>query len=191
MEVILPKSIKKILFIDTETNNLPLRGDYSNVDLLEISLLLYSLDGNGTQCKLEREHTFFIAHPQNSIRIENSHIHGITPLTLKEKGLSIKKSIDLILSYIGESDLIVAHNAVFDINVLKNFFRKNKVNYISSLIDRKRVFDTMCDIPSIKRIKLSELHTQLFGDSFEGAHSALGDCRAMIRCFFEVCNINY
>ena len=36
--------------------------------------------------------------------------------------------------------------------------------------------------------KLQELHVKLFNEEFEGAHDALDDVRAMVRCFFELQN---
>jgi DNA polymerase III epsilon subunit-like protein len=34
--------------------------------------------------------------------------------------------------------------------------------------------------------KLAELHQVLFGEPFEGAHGALADARACMRCYFRL-----
>ena len=47
-----------------------------------------------------------------------------------------------------------------------------------------------CQLPGrygkYKWPKLEELHFKLFGESFEGAHDALADIRATMRCYYEM-----
>ena len=47
-----------------------------------------------------------------------------------------------------------------------------------------------CQLPgrykNYKWPKLEELHRILFKEEFDGAHDAMGDVKAMVRCFFEL-----
>lgn len=49
----------------------------------------------------------------------------------------------------------------------------------------------LCKLPgrypgNYKWPKLIELHNHLFGCDFEGAHDALDDVKATVKCFFEL-----
>lgn len=90
---------------------------------------------------------------------------------------------DEVREMIEGSDLCVAHNLSFDKNMLNfEFTRLNQV-----LAWPK----TLCTIEATtwikgRRFNLTNLHTYLFDEAFENAHSAEADVLALARCYFEL-----
>lgn len=81
---------------------------------------------------------------------------------------------------------MVAHNVAYDRDCLKfELMRINKVlNFPWPINHVCTVEKTM----SYKghRLTLSKLHEHLFGESFDGAHRAEEDVRALVRCYKEI-----
>ena len=93
------------------------------------------------------------------------------------------------------SDYIVAHNVMFDVNIVAaEFHRVGMYNafFGKSLLDTKQAGTNLCKIPNphdsegYKWPKLTELYRHLFNDDFENAHSALADVTATARCFWKM-----
>ena len=90
---------------------------------------------------------------------------------------------------------MVAHNIAFDTPVLVSEMNRYKItaqNKTSTKICTMKSTVDFCKLPSprggYKWPKLIELHNVLFGVGFDGAHDALEDVRATVRCFIELKN---
>ena len=99
---------------------------------------------------------------------------------------------------LGKAYFIVAHNLVFDANVVAAEMARCGIHTNILLYD---AFCTMvgttdlCKLPfpdgtasngQYKWPKLTELHEFLFSETFTGAHDALTDVKATARCFWEL-----
>jgi len=97
------------------------------------------------------------------------------------------------LSYINEADAIIGHNIEYDEEMIKLELQRLGKLY---LYQPKQVLCTMkstvdfCGIQGngerFKYPKLGELHKKLFDEYFIGAHDALVDVEATLRCFLEL-----
>ena len=181
-----------ILFFDTETTGLPVELSDGSVRwprLVQLACLLTDSDGNELEsyCALVRPEGFTIPMPAVAV-------HGITTEKAMQEGVSIKEAVGAFLSLYDRCDIVVGHNVEFDEGV------------IGAEIDRLNAWNgrktkpTVCTMkPSAELVgiwserkqdwkwpKLIELHRNLFGSGFEGAHDALCDIRATARCYFEL-----
>ena len=184
-----------ILFIDTETNNLPDKLAKNDMEkwprIVQMAWALYSNDG-----KLLSSQNFIIYPLDFVISDETAKIHGISEEIAREKGVLLKKVLSRLNDDISKIDTIVAHNLDFDLPVIQTEFKRCK---IENELNEKHTFCTMksdiiiayVGIPSIycdgfKWPSLSELHTKLFGVDFMGGHDASADVEACAKCYFEL-----
>ncbi len=184
------------LIFDTETTGLP--KDYnapvSDLDnwprCVQIAWQLH--DKNGELI----EHKDFIIRPEGfQIPYEVRKIHGISQQLAELKGVPVREVLEHFNRAIEKTQFIVGQNIRFDLNIMgAEFLRAG----IESQLLEKPVLDTctettagLCRIPGGRKGKyklptLTELHTHLFGESFEEAHNATADVEATARCFFEL-----
>jgi DNA polymerase III epsilon subunit-like protein len=121
---------------------------------------------------------------------EAGRVNGHTIESLIEKGRSVEAVIAEIAQDISDSDLIVCHNIGFDLPVLACEMIRAKIS-----TTKKEKFCTMAGSTNVCKIqgpygfkwpKLQELHKHLFGHEFDGAHDALADILATVRCYFAM-----
>ncbi len=91
--------------------------------------------------------------------------------------------------------VVVAHNLYFDLGILQHdydnvgldFPFNGKINVCTM-----KLSTTWCRLPKLngatgfKYPTLGELHYRLFGKAFDGAHDALADAKACMRCFYAL-----
>ncbi len=174
-----------IAFIfDLETTGLPSvrNTNYKNLeayDSARIVSVAWRLLNTETNDELNNE--YYIIKPDNfSIPEESTKIHGITSEQALCEGVSLYSVIDKMRIDINKCDVIVAHNIMFDINVLRSeLYRMKRYNLISMTF-QKRIFCTM--IQSIKKgiVKkfstLTKIYSLLFCDEDVcNAHNAYYD----------------
>jgi len=113
-------------------------------------------------------------------------------------GEDIAKVLSLFSIQLFKSKYIIAHNMSFDLNVVASEMIRTglKVHYPPGKTRPKKICTKdegtdFCAIPNphkwakgFKWCKLEELHMKLFNEEFEDAHDALGDVKALARCFF-------
>ena len=129
-------------------------------------------------------------------------VHGISTaqsnLVGVEEIMAVQDFADLLLTRPKK----VCHNYDFDAAFVEQLFQRN----MDGLSDEHRSvyyldlphYCTMKS-PAVKSLvgakdkrgrikwpKLEELHTFLFGESFDGAHDAMVDVKATRRCFYEM-----
>lgn len=109
-----------------------------------------------------------------------------------EFGVPLKPLLEEFLEDSYKCTALVAHNMQFDSKIVgAELFRYEvKVRQTMPKICTKETSTNYCKLPKpkggYKWPKLEELHTKLFGVSFEGAHDALYDVRATAVCFIEL-----
>ncbi len=187
------------LFFDTETNGLPkteiINGKPTKVYPRVIQLAYILLNDNFEEvqsyCELIYPDGWEI--PNDKFWIEN----GYSTEQNKLKGVNIRVALNFFSQAIDQCHTMVAHNIAFDTPVLVSEMQRYKIsanNKNSKKICTMLSTIDFCKLPSqrggFKWPKLIELHEKLFGVGFDGAHDALEDVRATVRCFIELKNRN-
>lgn len=175
------------LFFDTETNGLPKswNAEVQNVDnwprIIQLAFILTdeNFEVIDEFCELIQPDGWFI--PDEKFWIDNGYSTAIN----ESKGLPMEICLKRFFQCMDQSQYIVAHNIAFDYPItgaecirygLKSKTRPQRICTMKSTTE-------FCALPRNKFPKLEELHHKCFGTSFDGAHDALNDVRAMIRCF--------
>lgn len=185
----------KLLFVDCESNGLPIdfKASYTDVEKWPrvISLAWILTDENGEV--LNRQHHIIKPDgweiPTEEFWIEN----GFSQEKSEADGVPIKDVLTLLMADKMEADVLIAHNLSFDHRVIwaefirSGFQPRSGMNKICTM----QKSTTLCRIPGkngkgLKWPKLIELYTFLFGVGFEGAHDAMADITATKDCFFEM-----
>jgi DNA polymerase III epsilon subunit-like protein len=115
----------KYLVFDTETTGLPLtkgiKGVNPNPDnwpyIVQLSFMVYD-----DHLKKITTMSDQIVRVPNGVVIPNvcAKIHGITTEMSLTKGISIQSAIRFFMHAFMNVDVIVAHNAMFDLNMIKS-----------------------------------------------------------------------
>jgi DNA polymerase III epsilon subunit-like protein len=111
-------------------------------------------------------------------------IHGITEDMAKSRGRPFVQVFTDFMTFIGpRTKTIVAHNAKFDVSVLRSEMLRHGINL--SLIDE---LNFRCTLELyrerfLKPIRLGVLYEDIFGEQFEDAHNSLADCIACGRVY--------
>ena len=181
------------LFFDTETSGLPRSwtapaSDVANWPRL-VQLGWLSCDADG---QLLRSRQYLIKPQGFMITREAVEVHGITTDIALRDGVDLGPVLTKFAADVRASRVVVAHNLEFDRRVVQAEFNRAQ---LSDPFARKSDVCTMketadfCRLPGkygYKWPSLTELHRQLFGEPFQGAHGALADAEACLRCFFRL-----
>ena len=200
----------RLMFFDTETNGLPPKYYSYLTDqprIVQLSWLVADEDGN-----IEKRCGYIIKPVDFRISEESVKVHGITEEKALSEGILLKDAISLFLSDLNSCNVLVGHNVLFDIQVLKGELERLKM---TNAIHEMPYYCTMrlsvdyCKIPTeaayirnfsqyisyslrhpreykYKFPKLIELYEFLFDDRFDNAHDANADVEATAKCFFEL-----
>lgn len=169
-----------LLFFDTETTGFAKNGVQPRI--IQIAWCVCDLEGN-----ILSEHGFLIKPdewevPQEKFWIDNGHS--------TERCENLGARLPIVLNnFISDIQLFnisffMAHNIDFDAPVLSSemiryeFATGRKMKLICTMKSTSHLFG--------KWPKLQQLHKFLFGEEFLGAHDALDDIKATVRCFFEL-----
>ncbi len=184
-----------ILFFDTETTGFinkakPLDHE-SQPHLVQFAAMLTSEDG-----RVYRATSVIIKPSGYEIPEASSNVHGITTKIADALGVGLGFALAWFIDALGCASLIVAHNAEFDLKVMKAQMMRESAVTSAEYLSGFPVFDTMKESTDLVKLpgrfgsykwpKLNELHKFLFNEDFEGAHDALEDVRATMRCYFEI-----
>jgi len=190
----------RILFFDTETNGLPKRPAISAADYPSIVQLAWQLwDSNKTTQTLISKHSHIIKPPLLTVwNLESQQFHTITHQRAIDEGEHCSDIFHLLRDDLLMTDMIVAHNLSFDLQVLNAEAERRGLPPLlwpsRSLCTMKASKD-FCKLPSTssyhtdpyKFPKLSELYSLLFetsaGITF---HNAADDVEATQKCFHEL-----
>lgn len=124
-------------------------------------------------------------------------ITGITNAMIKDAPsfFDIHKKLLEFYSGVGR---IVAHNCAFDDAMVKNEYlrlatdEQITVDEFNDAIAQINSMKKLCTVQKTmfiqqRRLSLTNLHLELFGVPFEGAHRARGDVEALFCCYEELC----
>jgi len=179
----------KILFFDTETTGIiPSKTNYAeDYDRFPYIVQLAWIFDN-------KEYDYVIKPNGYVISEESIQIHGITQQKALTTGGKFTDVVEFFLYCADNAQRIVAHNIYFDTSVIKaNIIRETGTGMLlqwanSALHKTKRV-DTMKSTVKFcglgKYPTLQELHTTLFGESFD-AHNAMNDVEALKKCYEQL-----
>lgn len=182
----------KIIFFDTETTGLPKNWKAPMKDLdnwPRVIQLAWVVCMNG---KVVMEAKYLIKPdgwkiPEDKFWIDN----GFSQAKSEAEGFPLNDILRFFLTDHDACDVMVSHNMSFDYNVLgAELIRAGKKgNKTLKKICTKESGTDLCEIPGnygYKWPKLQELHKYLFNEEFDGAHDALADVKACMRCFYAM-----
>lgn len=195
------------LFYDTETQGLPLfkspSDDPRQPHIVQLGAILVDLDTREELRTLD-----VICRPTDwTIPDDVAAIHGITTARALAEGIPEAEALQQLLDMWGAGEATptprVAHNEQFDARIvrigLKRFFG-------DEASDSWKAGNAQCTAilatpivkcPPTMKMKmagrhhwktanLTEAHQHFFGEGFDGAHSALADCRACLRVYLAI-----
>ena len=124
-------------------------------------------------------------------------ITGISNAMVQEAPTFFDKHKELLEFYKG-AHRMVAHNCAFDDAMVKNEFLRLAtdelitVDEFNAAIEQIGQMRKLCTVQKTmffqqRRLTLTNLHQELFGVPFEGAHRARHDVEALFRCYEELC----
>jgi len=188
------------LFFDTETS-----------DLINFK----ARDSDSSQpwvCQLAARLTDELGNPINTFSVliksdglpmskEAEDVHHISIKKTDNFGFKKNTVLHMFLNLLIDADNLVAHNLSFDRRLLRILayrictdavedydYALSRVNSICTMLSTTE----FCKLPfpsgrrGYKWPKLEELYRILFNEELSGAHDALTDVDATIRCFFEL-----
>lgn len=178
------------IFFDTETTGLyDHKKDFDHPaqpHLIQIGAILVSED-------LRELATFdTIVRPEGfEIPPDSSAIHGITHDMAVKQGIHITAALNIFQGMCAGALIGVCHNTDFDYGVLMAEQHRNGFDFFlpEKKICTMKSTTNLVGLPGkygFKWPKLIELHEFLFGEGFSGAHTAIDDIRATVRCFQEL-----
>lgn len=196
---------KNVLILDTETTGFPKRIgfngyiDYrinSAYDSSRIVQIAWAFVEDFSKEKLQNiSIDVFVRKPIDFYSIPNSDIHGINYQEAIKKGLPLSKILNNKgLSYaIQKADIIIAHNAGFDVNILLNELHRIKFTTSikallriksSGLICTGELGRNICKIPQrceYKMPRLEELYYHFYHKDPEKGHDAYADVSTLVK----------
>lgn len=187
-----------ILFFDTETNGLPVRGapHERQPRLVQLGASLHDEVGK------ELVSLDLIIRPNGWV-IPNqvAEVHGIDTELAEEAGIDLRYAIAPFLQMMSRANLIVAHNISFDLIIIRAALAElgmdpERLNEWSQHCTMRQA-EPICKLPATpkqkaagfgpyKQPKLSEAYEFFFGETLVGAHNAMVDVRACSRIYFHM-----
>lgn len=184
-----------IIVLDTETTGLPRSRnpqnpqniqDFDTSRIIELAYIIYDENRNEILRK-----SYLIK--QDNFTIKNDHIHGITNEMCSNNGRRLEDVFSEFEEYLTDVTSIVAHNAIFDINVILSECYRYGFFSLIDLLNSKNIICTyklarQCS--KIKRsLKLTSLYSLFFEDQIE-AHRALNDVIMCSRIYFHMTQVD-
>jgi DNA polymerase III subunit epsilon len=184
------------LFFDTETS-----------DLFKFGVQKYSDDNFPWVVQLgavlaESEVIYaelnVIIQPEGrEISDEAARVHQIDQDLAKQVGVWESDVASIMSSLIRRAETLVAHNYDFDSQMLAAMFKRNGPSSVVDALFGPNSFCTMRETTDLCQLsggpygqykwpKLQELHQFLFNEPFVGAHDAMFDIRATMKCYYEL-----
>ena len=186
------KPYETFLIFDTETGGFPNKKleltNPKQPPTVQIGAIL---------CNRERvlgELNMILTVGDREINPHAAKVHGMNAQFCNKYGVNPGEALAAFDALVKKADVLVCHNFAFDVQMLEMLYATEMESMLSNF-RAKPNFCTMlgtvdyCNLPGRynkpKWPKLEELHTKLFGKSFDGAHDAMEDVRATVRCFMH------
>jgi DNA polymerase III subunit epsilon len=188
-----------ILCFDTETSDLVLKNSPANhpnqPHIVQLAALLAEDDGTEVA-------SFCLTVKPTGWTISDGAIssHGITLERAASGGVPLLVPLACFSNLAKLATTHIGHNVEYDIKVITAEFIRAKREMPP--IDAKctmRGSEAHVNLPPTPKMvragfnkpkapTLTELYSHLFGETFDGAHNALVDSRACLRCYLELRN---
>jgi DNA polymerase III epsilon subunit-like protein len=183
-------------------NNYPIFSDnesYDSARIVQIAWIVLDFDFD-----LIEQKSYIIK--RDNFEISNSSFHNITNERSDIEGVDFEIVMMDFAKALNKCTTIVAHNILFDYNVLLNHLYRYDASELQSKVTSRIRFCTSAESADVVKISmpykckfykfpsLQELYEFYFKEKFDGAHDALEDTRACARCFiilFGSREINY
>ena len=168
--LVLLKINKPLVFFDIESTGL----DIINDKIIEITILKISITGE------KKIYTFKI-NPGISIPLENSKIHGIYDKDVKNSP-SFRKVGNKIKQLINNCDLVGFNILKFDLPILIEEFRNNKIDFSIkniNIIDVQKLYHLM------EKRNLSSAYKFYCNKTLKNSHSSFSDTNATYEIFIN------
>jgi DNA polymerase III subunit epsilon len=181
----------KICVWDTETTGFSTRwGDLSQQPYIIQFAAIEAEYHQGEYRELSRHN--ILIKPPISIPFGASQVNGIYDKDVANS-LSMEAHMENIITVLNRADIVSGHNIEYDEEILSYELARlgRKWDYApNKTLCTMRTSTDYCKLQgrwfSYKPPKLSELHRHLFGEYFEGAHDAIVDVEATMRCLIEL-----
>ena len=169
-----------VTVFDTETTGLFYSGLIDNErkpELIEFVGIKIDLDSKNRIQEYE-----FLVKPKRSIPDEVVGITGITEGMVKD-AQPFSAYVTDIRSALEDCDAVIAHNMSYDREMIDTEFGR-----LGLELKWPRLICTVEETICIRgyRLTLTELHKEIMGEPFEGAHRARQDVEALLRCVLNL-----
>ncbi len=175
------------IFFDTETSSLPKfdldLGDPRQPRIMQAAFVLAN-DG------LPQESFVRLIKHDRPYEVDPGAqaIHGISYEQAQDTGIPFREFFDMVMDLAGKAGLAVAHNFKFDIRMWNR--EASAIGMVENTFRSLPRFCTMKRDDRFKHLKMPNklglLHQHLFGAQHDGAHGALEDALACMRCYYEL-----
>jgi DNA polymerase III epsilon subunit-like protein len=171
-----------LIVYDTETTSLlaaSASGQENQPHIIEFAALKYNLQFE----RIDKLHLFL--NPRVPITEEITKITGYTDELVRDKKPFTAHWREIATFFLG-STMSVGHNIMFDKMVLAY-----ELERIGKVTNFPWPAQDVCTADTIQkklghRLNLTDLHTDLFGQGFSGAHGAMNDALATANCYIEM-----
>ena len=186
-----PNRLSKVVIFDIETTGLPQKGklgkrhdfrDLSSYDTCRVVQMCCMLCDRET---LQTIDTYEVIIKADGFVITNSAFHGVSQEMSLREGVPFSFAMERLLDMFQQSSVLIAHNAVFDVNVLKSEMCRHNFDTLVAEVDKLEVFCSMMRTKSIvnarnklgrvKNPNLKELYSFAVGQEIENHHDARFD----------------
>lgn len=183
----------KILVFDTETTGFLNKKDprlEAQPYIIQFAGILWEIDEDGTYSEISRKDIKI--KPPIPIPYDSSQVHHIYDIDVQD-AQSMKEELDDIMDFLSQADTIIGHNIEYDEDMLHIELRREEKQYLykpEQVICTMKTTVDFCALQwkweRFKYPKLWELYKKLFGEYFIGAHDAMVDVEATLKCFLEL-----
>lgn len=174
-----------IIIIDVETSGLPMGRNphYTEVNKYDSSRIV-QLSFMICNDKFDELALKDYVIKADGFSIENSQFHWITNEISQKQGLPLPLVCNELYKYLPECTHIIAHNANFDINIIKSELYRYDLADIIQELDKKIIICSMKHTMNMVNIRnkygikypsLSELYKFIFNEPLENAHNSKYD----------------
>lgn len=186
----------KITVFDTETTGVIPRK-YNDLNecpyMLQLASITYDTD---THSIIDSINNIIKIQDEVQITKEVSAINSITKERTINEGIDICDALNKFNEQLKNTNLLVAHNAEFDINIINFECMRNNIKNNYYDLGKDKVYCTMSKGTQLCKIikknskgtyykwpKLEELHNYLFGSIPTNLHDAYNDLLICLRCY--------
>lgn len=186
----------KITVFDTETTGIIPR-DFNKLEECPYMLQLGSITYDTCTHSITKTINEIITIPDHVEIPENvSEINSITKERVINEGVEVTAVLESFNEQIKNSNVVVAHNIDFDINIVNYECMRNDIDFEGLKLNKENTYCTMSKGTSLCKIKkentkgnyykwptLEELHYYLFGKKLTNLHDAYNDLIICLRCY--------